>query len=666
MAQKNATLRALIGETLYELMPKGSVYNIYVDETTTLAEKLAEMITALNGKVTQEQLADEIAAVLEEAKASGEFDGEDGKDGANGVDGYSPTVSVTDITGGHRITITDANGTRTFDVMDGEDGQPGADGSPGRDGAAGNGIASAVLNADYTLTLTFDDGTSYTTPSIRGATGATGGDGKDGSDGVSATHSWNGSVLTITSASGTSSADLKGSPGKDGNDGAAGTDGVSPTVAVSKSGKVTTVSITDKNGTKTATINDGNDGATGGDGKDGSDGYSPTVAISDITGGKRISITDKNGTKTADIMNGTNGADGAPGYTPVKGLDYSDGTSVTVSSVNESTEDGGSNVVEFSDGKTLTVKNGSKGSTGDTGPQGPAGADGAKGDKGDTGPQGPKGDTGETGPQGPAGADGASGVYVGETEPTDETVNVWINPESGVAIIPTIEHNTCSIFKKVVCVGDSFTSGHIHTGETAVGTNEDYSWPSYLARLTGNEYVNCGASGATTITWLTMSRGLTKAQSTGVVQAYLVGLGLNDVNGVGGITLGTAADIGTDAQTYYAGMSRIIRELNAISPKAKIFIQTMASNSGPNMQHNAAIRDIVNAYADTYPVHLLDLEAYLPMYKTDLILGDKINGHYTAIGYQMFAENLRVIWSEYINNHIAEFQDVYTLPYGTT
>lgn len=41
-------------------------------------------------------------------------------------------------------------------------------------GNDGNGIASAVLNADYTLTLTFTDGTSYTTSSIRGAKGADG------------------------------------------------------------------------------------------------------------------------------------------------------------------------------------------------------------------------------------------------------------------------------------------------------------------------------------------------------------------------------------------------------------------------------------------------------------------------------------------------------------
>ena len=42
--------------------------------------------------------------------------------GQPGEDGYSPTVSVSDITGGHRITITDADGSHSFDVMDGADG----------------------------------------------------------------------------------------------------------------------------------------------------------------------------------------------------------------------------------------------------------------------------------------------------------------------------------------------------------------------------------------------------------------------------------------------------------------------------------------------------------------------------------------------------------------
>ena len=56
-----------------------------------------------------------------------------------------------------------------------------------------------------------------------------------------------------------------------------------------------------------------------------------------------------------------------------KGEPGQNGTSVTVSNVSESTADGGSNVVTFSDGKTLTVKNGSKGSKGDTGATGATG-----------------------------------------------------------------------------------------------------------------------------------------------------------------------------------------------------------------------------------------------------------------------------------------------------
>lgn len=40
-------------------------------------------------------------------------------------DGFSPVVTVTDIEGGHRVSVTDANGTQAFDVMDGKDGENG-------------------------------------------------------------------------------------------------------------------------------------------------------------------------------------------------------------------------------------------------------------------------------------------------------------------------------------------------------------------------------------------------------------------------------------------------------------------------------------------------------------------------------------------------------------
>lgn len=63
--------------------------------------------------------------------------------GATGNDGFSPVVAVSPITGGNRVSITDAEDTETFDVMDGTDGadgdpitsveRTGGDGSPGTD-----------------------------------------------------------------------------------------------------------------------------------------------------------------------------------------------------------------------------------------------------------------------------------------------------------------------------------------------------------------------------------------------------------------------------------------------------------------------------------------------------------------------------------------------------
>ncbi|MCI9331301.1 MAG: hypothetical protein HFG05_03905 [Oscillibacter sp.] len=45
-----------------------------------------------------------------------------GPPGPQGQEGLSPSVSINDIPGGHRVTITDASGPHSFDVMDGEDG----------------------------------------------------------------------------------------------------------------------------------------------------------------------------------------------------------------------------------------------------------------------------------------------------------------------------------------------------------------------------------------------------------------------------------------------------------------------------------------------------------------------------------------------------------------
>ena len=63
--------------------------------------------------------------------------GADGHDGAPGADGLTPSISITTITGGHRVTVTIGTSSQYFDVMDGEKGE---DGEPGQDGAPGVGV----------------------------------------------------------------------------------------------------------------------------------------------------------------------------------------------------------------------------------------------------------------------------------------------------------------------------------------------------------------------------------------------------------------------------------------------------------------------------------------------------------------------------------------------
>lgn len=267
-------------------------------------------------------------------------------------------------------------------------------------GKQGNGIKSIAFNDDYTLTIVLEDNTSYTTSSIRGLPGANGitpikgVDYTDGKDGISATHSWEGTTLNITSASGTSSADLKGEKGDAGyspkvdvialeanefNSGGYsvtisdadgtkyldilhGTDGKTPVkgidyvdgkdgVSLTHSWTGTTLSITSASGTSAADLK----------GEKGDDGFSPKVDVIALEatelnpGGYSITITDAIKTQLLEIVNGVDGK------TPIKGIDYVDGTSVT----------------HYWDGTTLHV----------TSASGTTSAD-LKGDKGDPGNNG--------------------------------------------------------------------------------------------------------------------------------------------------------------------------------------------------------------------------------------------------------------------------------------
>ena len=156
-----------------------------------------------------------------------------------------------------------------------------------------------------------------------------------------------------------------------------------------------------------------------------------------------------------------------------KGADGKDGASITISNIIESTADGGTNTVTFSDGSALKVKNGSKGSAGADGRDGAPGTPGKDGHSPvvtatksgktttisvdgaaiATVEDGADGTPGKDGAPGAAGPAGTPGIYYGTTQPTGDTHPVWIDPDGDQddgGLLPVVTATDNGKFLRVV------------------------------------------------------------------------------------------------------------------------------------------------------------------------------------------------------------------------
>ena len=199
--------------------------------------------------------------------------------------------------------------------------------------------------------------------------------GKDGKNGVSVTHEWDGTVLKVTSASGTSSSDLKGDKGPKGDTGAQGPQGEK--------------GDTGAQGPKGDTGDKGDKGEKGDPGEQGPKGDT--------------------GAQGPQGEKGDTGEQGPKGDKGDKGdaFTYADFTA-----------------------EQLAALKGEKGEKGDTGAQGPQGI---QGEKGDTGAQGPQGDKGDTGEQGPAGQSAYAAAQAGGYTDTQANFYADLSAMQGLA-----------------------------------------------------------------------------------------------------------------------------------------------------------------------------------------------------------------------------------------
>lgn len=217
-------------------------FTLFVDAINAYEHATEITTDAADAATAAAEAADAARENLVAAAERGDFDGADGQDG---TDGFSPTATVTQTSEGATITITDKNGTTTANVAKGakgdkgdtgatgpkgdkgDTGEQGPQGIQGETGPKGDKGDTGATGAQGPKGDTGDTGVAGA-QGPKGDKGDTGAAGADGNDGVSCTHVWNGTVLSVTSASGTSSADLvgpQGPTGATGATGAAGADG---------------------------------------------------------------------------------------------------------------------------------------------------------------------------------------------------------------------------------------------------------------------------------------------------------------------------------------------------------------------------------------------------------------------------------------------------------
>lgn len=156
-----------------------------------------------------------------------------------GKDGYSPTFEATTVEDGYKITVTSKDGEEIVtDVFylkngtNGKDGRDGVDGVNGQDGQNGeDGFSPAVtlkqVSYGAIVYATQKDGTTQNVTILHGKNGSNGTNGTDGfSPTVSTTETETGTTVVITDATGDHTFAVKnGTNGKNGQDGRDGIDG---------------------------------------------------------------------------------------------------------------------------------------------------------------------------------------------------------------------------------------------------------------------------------------------------------------------------------------------------------------------------------------------------------------------------------------------------------
>ena len=189
-----------------------------------------------------------------------------------------------------------------------------------------------------------------------------------------------------------------------------------------------------------------------------------------------------------------------------------------------------------------------------------------------------------------------------------------------------------SMFDTVAVIGDSLSVGYNQNKSgTVIHPVFKQSWPQYLVKLYGTAVYWCGFSGATTKSFLddndtTASgsgltpRGMTYTKNIGPKALYIIQLGVNDNQKV---ELGTPSDVGTNKETFYGMLSKIVENVHSLAPNAFVLV------ASPILNISDGFEDAIKYVGEHYEYSaFVDFRPYVSR-----LANLTLAGHYTELGY---------------------------------
>ena len=216
------------------------------------------------------------------------------------------------------------------------------------------------------------------------------------------------------------------------------------------------------------------------------------------------------------------------------------------------------------------------------------------------------------------------------------------------------------MFPKIGVIGDSFASGVLYNPLTGVYTSTNYniSWPQIMGRKEGVDVTNFTEGGLYTKTWLEdTDHGLPALLADEAQNLYIISLGINDARAITDedMSLGSISDINLSDYTqnqdsFYGNYGRIIGNILAHAPKAKIICLSVARTGQRHM--DTYIKEIASAYNVPY-VDLTDDDYFTsPMFESSIV-----NGHPLAYGYAGMATAIIKLIKKCIVENLYYFSD---------